>query len=64
MAQLYGMKSKHTEEWTESEVRKLAILARRKASAEDIARALRRHVASRRHKARSLGLLLFKKRHS
>jgi hypothetical protein len=64
MAQLYGMKSKHTKEWTESEVKKLATLARRKASAEDIAWALGRHVASIRHKARSLGLLLLKKRHS
>ena len=48
-------------EWTESEARKLTILARRKVSAEDIASALGRRVASVRRKARILGLLLLKK---
>jgi hypothetical protein len=55
------MKSKPPEEWTESEARRLSTLARRKVSAEDIAKALGRHAASIRQKARSLGLLLFKK---
>ena len=55
------MKSNRSKEWTESEARGLSILARRKVSAEDIAKALGRHVASIRHKARSLGLLLFKR---
>lgn len=48
-------------EWTETEVRKLSTLARRKVSAEDIAKALGRRVASVRRKALSLGLLLLKK---
>ena len=49
------------EQWTEAEMRRLKAFARRKVSADDIARALGRHIGSVKRKARELGLLLFKK---
>ncbi len=55
------MKRGRPKEWTESETSALRAMARRKVSAEDIARAVGRRVASVRREARRLGLLLFKK---
>ena len=50
-----------TRPWTEAETRLLRASARKKVSAEDIAKALGRHVGPVKRKARELGLILFKK---
>jgi hypothetical protein len=50
-----------TRPWTEAETRRLRVGARKKVSAEDIAKSLGRHVGSVKKKARELGLILFKK---
>jgi IS30 family transposase len=50
-----------TRPWTEPETRRLRTSARKKVSAEDIAKSLGRHVGSVKKKARELGLILFKK---
>jgi hypothetical protein len=47
--------------WTEAETRQLRALARKKVSAEDIAKSLGRHVGPTKKKAGELGLILFKK---
>jgi hypothetical protein len=47
--------------WTEAETRRLRARARKKVSAEDIAKSLGRHVGPVKKKARELGLILFKK---
>jgi IS30 family transposase len=47
--------------WTEAETRQLRARAKKKVSAEDIAKALGRHVGAVKKKARELGLILFKK---
>jgi IS30 family transposase len=50
-----------TRPWTEAETRQLRARAKKKVSAEDIAKALGRHVGPVKKKARELGLILFKK---
>jgi hypothetical protein len=50
-----------TRGWTEAETRQLKARARKKVSAEDIAKTLGRHVGPVKKKARELGLILFKK---
>ena len=47
--------------WTEAEARQLRALARKKVSAEDIAKSLRRHAGSVKKKMRELGLIPLKK---
>jgi IS30 family transposase len=47
--------------WTEAETRQLRSWARKKVSAEEVAKALGRHVGPVKKKARELGLILFKK---
>jgi IS30 family transposase len=44
-----------TRPWTEAETRRLRALARKKVSAEDIAKSLRRHAGSVKKKVRELG---------
>jgi hypothetical protein len=46
--------------WTDAELRQLRAMARKKASAAEIARSIQRHVGSVRAKARELGLVLIK----
>ena len=48
-------------EWTKAEVHQLRMLAKRKASADSIAKLLGRYVGSVRTKAFELHLILFKK---
>ena len=50
-----------TRPWTEVETRRLRTWAKKKVSAEDIAKSLGRHVGPVKKKARELGLILFKK---
>jgi IS30 family transposase len=50
-----------TRPWTEAEMRCLRTSAKKKVSAEDIAKALGRHVGPVKRMARELGLILFKK---
>jgi hypothetical protein len=50
-----------TQPWTEAETRRLRALARKKVSAEDIAKSLRRHAGSVKKKVRELGLIPLKK---
>jgi hypothetical protein len=50
-----------TRPWTETEARRLRALARKRVSAEDIAKSLGRHAGSVKKKARELGLIPFKK---
>ena len=50
-----------TRQWTEAETLRLKALARKKVSAEDIAKSLARHVGSVKKKVRELGLIPFKK---
>ena len=47
-------------EWTESELRRLRVLAKRKVAAGLVAELLGRHVGSVRKKAREIGLILSK----
>jgi len=49
------------QQWTEAEVRRLRMLAKRKVSADNIAKSLGRYVGSVKIKARELGLILSKK---
>jgi hypothetical protein len=49
------------QQWTEAEVHQLRMLAKRKVSADSIAKLLGRHVGSVRTKARELSLILFRK---
>jgi IS30 family transposase len=49
------------EEWTKTEAHQLRMLAKRKVSADSIAKSLGRHVGSVRTKARELNLILSKK---
>ena len=50
-----------TRAWTEAETRQLKAWARKKVSAEDIAKSLGRHVGPVKRMARELGLILFKR---
>ena len=50
-----------TRPWTEAETTRLRALARKKVSAEDIAKSLGRHTGSVKRKARELGVVLLKK---
>ena len=50
-----------TRPWTDAETRRLRALARKKVSAEDIARSIGRHVGPVKRKARDLGVILLKK---
>ena len=50
-----------TRPWTEIETRRLRALARKRVSAEDIAKSLGRHAGSVKKKARELGLIPLKK---
>ena len=50
-----------TEEWTEAEVHRLRMLAKRKVSADSVAKLLGRYVGSVRTKALELRLILSKK---
>jgi hypothetical protein len=47
--------------WTEQEVHRLRVLAKKKNSADEIARSLGRHIRSVKKKARELNLIIFKK---
>jgi hypothetical protein len=49
-----------SQQWTEAEVRRLKILAKRKVSADNNARSLGRYVGSVKMKARELSLTLSK----
>ena len=50
-----------TRAWTEAETRRLRALARKKVSAEDIAKSIRRHAGSVKKKMREFGLIPLKK---
>jgi hypothetical protein len=50
-----------TRPWTEAETRQLRASAKKRVSAEDIAKALGRHVGPVKKKARELGLIPLKK---
>ena len=50
-----------TRPWTDAETRRLRALARKKVSAEDIAKSLNCHAGSVKRKARELGVILLKK---
>jgi hypothetical protein len=52
---------KMTRPWTEAETRQLRASAKKRVSAEDIAKALGRHVGPVKKKARELGLIPLKK---
>jgi IS30 family transposase len=58
-----GLKAKGevTRPWTEAETHRLRASAKKKVSAEDIAKTLGRHVGPVKRRARELGLILFKK---
>jgi hypothetical protein len=47
-------------QWTESELRQLRVLAKKKASADTVADSLGRHVGSVKIMARELGVVLSK----
>jgi hypothetical protein len=49
-----------TRPWTDAELRQLRTMARKRASAAEIARSIQRHVGGVRAKARELGLVLIK----
>jgi len=49
------------QQWTEAEVRRLRILAKRKVSADNIAKSLGRYVGSVKTKALELRLILSRK---
>ena len=55
------MRPGRAKDWTEAEEARLCGLARRRKDAAEIARVLGRPVASVRRKARTLGVLLYKK---
>ena len=50
-----------SQQWTEAEMRRLKAFARRKVTADNIAKELGRRVGSVKRKAGELGLMLFKK---
>jgi hypothetical protein len=50
-----------TRPWTEAETRRLKALARKRVSAEDIARSIGRHAGSVKKKMREFGLIPLKK---
>jgi hypothetical protein len=54
-------RKRSTQEWTEAEVHHLRMLAKKKASADSIAKSLGRYVGSVKTKARELSLILSKK---
>jgi hypothetical protein len=54
------MKVSKSRTWSDEEIRRLRVLARRKVGAPHIAHELGRHVTSVRKKANELGLLLSK----
>jgi IS30 family transposase len=49
------------QQWTEAEVHRLRMLAKRKVSADSIAKSLGRYVGSVKTKARELNLILSRK---
>jgi hypothetical protein len=49
------------QQWTEAEVHRLKMLAKRKVSADNIAKSLGRYVGSVKIKARELSLILSKR---
>jgi len=49
-----------TRPWTEQEMHRLRVLAKKKSSADRIAKSLHRHVGSVKRKARELSLILLK----
>jgi IS30 family transposase len=55
------MKAHLPKDWSQNELRRLKAAAKSKASAEDIAKALGRHVGPVKRMARELGVILFKK---
>ena len=56
------MKVRPPKDWSQNELKRLEAEAKMKASAEEIAKSLGRPTASVRRMARSLGLVLYKKR--
>jgi hypothetical protein len=50
-------RARSLDEWSEGELSRLRIMARRKVAAREIALALGRHTASVKQKARELGLV-------
>ena len=56
------MKARPPKDWSRNELKRLEAGAMRKASAEEIAKSLGRPTASVKRMARSLGLMLYKKR--
>jgi IS30 family transposase len=50
-----------TRPWSEQEVHRLKVLAKKHVSADEIAKSLDRHVGSVKRKAHELSLILFKK---
>jgi hypothetical protein len=55
------MKRSLPKHWSESELRRLVVFAKKKVSADFVAESLGRHVGSVKTKARELGLILPKK---
>ena len=55
------MKPKVTWSWAETETRQLRKAAKKRITAEDIAKVLGRHIGPVKRKARELSLILFKK---
>lgn len=55
------MKAHPPKDWSQNELRRLKAAAKSKASVEDVAKSLGRHVGPVKRKARELGLILFKK---
>ena len=55
------MKPKVTWSWAEAETRQLRKAAKKRITAEDIAKVLGRHIGPVKRKARELSLILFKK---
>ena len=54
------MKPLRPKQWSESELRRLRLFAKNKASADIVAKSLGRHVGSVKTKAREMGLILSK----
>jgi len=54
------VKPPRPKQWTESELRQLRVLAKKKASADTVADSLGRHVGSVKIMARELGVVLSK----
>jgi transposase len=62
MVEAEKMKARPPKDWSQNELERLEAGAKMKASAEEIAKSLGRPTASVRRMARSLGLVLYKKR--